>query len=226
MVLTAGAAMARVRSHTSEGLSRAPRMLTWLAAILLLAAAVVDWSRSTASPALAPRLFLVAAIVAPAARRRRQATRTGDSVLAAAAVVLAGSGLVGAWVSSLPGLSVPARAQQAVGGLGNLVAAVAAGLGIRCASRAIARAAEPALEDDGSPAAVYALLTAFTGLLTLPNLWTRGIFGSGTPAFAGIASAFLVWSAVWLFPRERRVGYASLVAGAALWLLWVALALS
>jgi len=197
-----------------------------LAAILLLAAAIAAWSQSTASPATtAPRLFLVAAVVAPAARRRQQATRTGDTVLAAAAVVLAGSGLVGAWVPGLPGLPVPARGQQALGDLGAVVAAVAAGLGIRCALRAIARAAEPALEDDGSPAAVYALLTAFTGVLILSNIWTRGIFGSGTAAYAGIASAFLVWSAVWLFPRERRVGYASLVAGAALWLLWVALAL-
>ena len=225
MILTACAAMMLARSRAVDELSRAYSMLTWMAATLLLAAAVVGWARAAGTPAVAPRLLLVAAVVAPVSARRVRAARTGLRVQTTFAILLAGSGLVGAWVFAQTGPPAITGSGHALAGLSSVAAAVAAGLGIRYGSSTIARTINLADEGAGPPGATYAMLSVVVGLSSISSLWTRGVVRLGAPAHAGLAAAFLAWSAVWLFPRVRRVGHTCFAAGAAIWLLRVALAL-
>lgn len=224
LVVTAGAVMVRSQLRGADRVSQSTLLLTWLAAVLLLAAAAVERPWRPDSSSLASRLFLVAAIVAPLSAYCGRAQGVSARLRALSALALAGSGLAISWApdgfvrapdpglrASLAGLCAPALA-------------VAAGFGIRAASRSVARAvgAEAA---DTQPGALFGLLAAGVGLMVLSNLWWQGTLGLRHPAVAGGVSAMLAWSAVWILPRRRRVSHAGVSAGAALWLLWVALAL-
>ncbi|RLC95122.1 MAG: hypothetical protein DRI77_10315 [Chloroflexi bacterium] len=196
----------------APGIFRAVRVIGWLASLFLLTGALLAWpgDRGLSTPAL--RLTLMAALAAPQITRRRRNSHWSDVMLILPSLALTGGGIfcslgtVEIEAGRLPSASV------------ELALLICGGLGARALGEAMS-----ACRSGRSFIAAYVLLTLLVGELALVNLWQRGVVWGSAPGAGGLAGAWLVWSAAWLWPRRHPRLRAGLTAVAALLLIVITL---
>jgi hypothetical protein len=215
------------------GLSRAVDSSAWLAGGLLSVGALLAWqgNRDLSGPAPGPstllgvdsvegpvpHLVLLAALAAlPLPRiQRRGPAPWSETLRILPALALAGASLF--WTPEpAAGADSSSRVLVVLG------VVVCAGLGARALGQALSEMADPAPHIEWPLAATYAVLTLLMGSTALVNLWQRGLAWDGSAGQAGLAGAWLAWSAAWWGPRQPRRLRAGLVAAAALLLIALA----
>jgi hypothetical protein len=208
------------------GLSCVVQAISWLASGLLALGALLAWRAGAAIAVPALRLIILAAVAAAAQRARRRSDSFWSRVLPILpALVLATASLL--WMLR--------SAATGAGGfpitLAELAVLICAGFGAQTLGEALGEVADPALRIERpalgnaqeSSAVTYALLTLAVAGIALANLGQRGVAWRGTASEEGLAGVWLVWSAAWVSPRQRRWLRSGLVVAAALLLILVAL---
>lgn len=225
LLLAGSGAALWTRPRPVPGVSRAARAIGWLASVALVVAAALSWDHDPGLVSRATRLFLIAAVAAPTGHSRRSRPAAAILMSTVTTLVLVCAGLLIAWNPAGAGPITTCPAPTSLGAVASILATVlCAGFGLRANSEALGTlvdADEPAV---GSASTAYGLLTLLVGGGALASLLSRGTVWAGTPAEAGLTSAFLAWSAVWLSRRQHPRTYALLVVVAALLLLFAAMA--
>lgn len=225
MLLAAAGLTVRDARRQLPGLSPGLSLLGWLAgaALLLAAVATVSQARGPLAPAL--RLAVMAAIAAPPDARPSQPARWRGVLRALPALVLSLLSLALLLGQFRPGLG-PAYdpSEGAVVGAIVLFLTVCGGLGARAAGEALPGFFEPELVDRWAPDVVFTGLTLLVGGAALARLLLRGALLVETASQAGLAGAWLAWTAAVWGPRPLPRLRAALTVIAALILLRVVLA--
>jgi hypothetical protein len=220
----AGATALLSRTRLGPEIAQAARPLFLISALLLIVATVLGWNRGGAVPSMASRLFLIAAAVLVPSGRRASQPPIHDALRAGAALILSGSGLAAAWaIHRAPDVSGTDPTQMFLALIGAVAIPILAGLGLRHAVEASGRAFVRSEMASGLPLGLYGGLALAFCAVSLGSLWSLGALPWGSRSYAGLAAAFLAWSAVWLADRNIRLWYACLANCAALLLLWLPL---
>jgi len=181
----------------SDAFERAITLIRWCVSLILLVTTALLWFAGPEQHTREITLVVITAIAALPTHTHRSLMEWEGTITAVPPLALAAYGLI---VALRPAgtTSIPVNAWP-------IPTVLIAGVATRVLGLSVGAFFNTDIEFAGSYHAAYLAMTTLLGGGALVNLWREGTLWTSSSCERGLTGAWLVWTAAWLIPEDRRL---------------------